>query len=269
MAYCILSFSGDLPTCLNNILAKHTLVRIVAIRGISSIQNVDYSVGIGEVGRLLRFLRKNKINKIFILGGLRRPEFSKIKYDFMGLLWAWRLRKVFRQGDNSLLETIVQLFADEGITVCSLQDVDMAQKGMFLNASNKTKIQPSTTQHWDIQKGVAIIKLLSHMDIGQAVVVQQGLVLGIETIEGTDSLLSRISFVSRKGEAGTLIKIPKVNQSYKIDMPTIGLQTVEQAHKVGLGGIALDFKNCIVLNKELVLKKLDEYGMFLVNTNVG
>lgn len=267
MAYCIVCFAGDLPVLANRILSAKEQVKVVVIDKYNTSVKADLNCNIGQIGKLLKFLKRHSVNKIFLLGALQRPNLSEIKYDFTGLKWALSLLSVFRSGDNALLAKLVELFNKNGIQVCSILGEQLLRQELLINIGERTDTKPSLKQLWDISKGLRLINLLSHMDIGQSVVVQQGLVLGVETIEGTASLLGRIPAVVRKGEAGVLVKAPKLGQSMEVDMPTIGLDTVEQAHHAGLGGIAIDYKNCLVLNKKLVIKKLNEYKMFLADTS--
>lgn len=267
MSYCIVSFAGDLPDVVGGALSRHSLVKIVGIGDYRGARYCDARFGIGQIGHLLGYLKKEGIKKIFLLGALRRPKLQDIKCDLTGFLWLWRMRKAFSDGDDALLTKIAELFAQSGVEVCSILGVPILREGLFFGHSDRTNNFPTRRQIWDIEKGVSVLRLLSHMDIGQSVVVQRGLVMGIETIEGTASLLARVKSVLYSGEPGVLVKMPKLNQNMAVDVPTIGLETVEQVKEAGLGGIALDFSGCAVVNKDLVLKKLNEYNMFLYDIN--
>lgn len=267
MTCCLVSFAGDLPSSVYGVLKDECPLEVIAVGDVDPKLPVRARLGIGQIGHLLSFLRSQKIDKIFIAGHVKRPNsFKEFKCDIKGLIWLYKLKPFLNAGDDTLLSKIVELFDKEGIEVCSVCDDPDLARSLLWETSTRTLCQPSIAQKFDIDKGVSIIHLLSHMDIGQAVVVQNGLVLGIETIEGTASLLSRIQCCNvKQNSGGVLVKMPKLGQSLKIDLPTIGLETVEQAYRAGLGGIALDFRRCIVLNKESVLRQLNKYNMFLVD----
>ena len=95
-------------------------------------------------------------------------------------------------------------------------------------------------------------------------IVQQGLVLGIEAIEGTDELLRRCAALRREGPGGVLVKIEKPGQESRADRPTIGLRTVLLAAETGLQGIAVEANATIVLDRDEVIRAADHAGLFLV-----
>ena len=94
-------------------------------------------------------------------------------------------------------------------------------------------------------RGAGLIAALSPFDAGQAVVVANGRVLAVEAAEGTDSMLARIADLRAarrlrlKGRAGVLVKAPKRDQDMRLDMPAVGLKTIEGAKRAELEGIAL------------------------------
>jgi DUF1009 family protein len=104
---------------------------------------------------------------------------------------------------------------------------------------------------------------LGAVDVGQAVVVQQGLVLAVEAIEGTDSLLDRTGPLRRDGPGGVLIKIAKPQQDRRVDLPTIGPETIRRAAAAGLRGIAIGAGNTIVLDRAASIDAADRLGLFL------
>lgn len=95
------------------------------------------------------------------------------------------------------------------------------------------------------------------------VVVQQGLVLGVEGIEGTDKLITRCAEYKRKGKAPVLVKLRKPQQDMRIDLPTIGTKTVENARRSGFKGLAIHAGNTLIVNEKEVIKLADKYGMFI------
>ena len=102
---------------------------------------------------------------------------------------------------------------------------------------------------------------------GQAVVVQQGLVLGVEAIEGTERLLARCESLRREGRGGVLVKMAKPRQSRIVDLPTIGAATLHQAQAIGLRGIAVEAGMTQILDREAVVKAADAAGLYLVGVS--
>ena len=110
-----------------------------------------------------------------------------------------------------------------------------------------------------------MLKIISPADVGQSIICQNGLVLGVEGVEGTDRLIKRCAEFIRDDKCGAvLIKMQKEGQSKKVDMPTIGIQTIVSAHAAGLAGIAFDSSGCLLVERDNIINKADELGLFLV-----
>ena len=116
----------------------------------------------------------------------------------------------------------------------------------------------------DIARGVAVIRALGPLDVGQAVVVQQGLVLGIEAIEGTDALIERCGMLRRDGPGGVLVKMTKPTQDLRFDLPTVGVVTVERCAAAGLRGIAIEAGKTIALDRDAIAAQADRLGLFVI-----
>jgi DUF1009 family protein len=102
------------------------------------------------------------------------------------------------------------------------------------------------------------------VDVGQAVVVQQGLVLGVEAIEGTDALIARAGEQRREGQGGVLVKLPKLGQDMRLDPPVIGVTTVENAAAAGLRGICIAAGGTAISDRDATLARAAALGLFIV-----
>jgi DUF1009 family protein len=127
---------------------------------------------------------------------------------------------------------------------------------------------PDETAAADIAKGRDVLAALSPFDIGQAAVVIDGHVVGVEDIEGTDGLLARVARLRAEGRIrakarGVLVKAPKSGQDLRFDLPTIGPRTVEGVAKAGLGGIAVVAGNTIVVEPQAMIEAADAAGLFV------
>ncbi len=116
----------------------------------------------------------------------------------------------------------------------------------------------------DIAHGVRVARALGALDVGQAAVVQQGIVLGVEASEGTDALLARCGPLRREGRGGVLVKIAKPGQDRRADLPTIGARTVAAAAAVGLSGIAIEAGSTLLMDRAAVVAAADAAGLFVV-----
>ncbi|HUC10006.1 MAG TPA: UDP-2,3-diacylglucosamine diphosphatase LpxI [Stellaceae bacterium] len=215
---------------------------------------------IGAAARGLRLLRENDVKDLVLAGGVRRPSLASLRPD-------WRAAKFFARvgyralGDDGLLTAVVAELEREGFRVLGPDQVlgsDLAPEGPF------GKIRPDAQAAVDIAYGERVARSLGALDIGQAVVVQQGLVLGVEAIEGTDELIRRCAGLRREGAGGVLVKVQKPGQEQRADRPTIGPQTVVLAAAAGLRGIAVEAGATIVLDRGEVAAAADSAGLFVI-----
>jgi DUF1009 family protein len=116
----------------------------------------------------------------------------------------------------------------------------------------------------DIELGCRVARALGTVDVGQAVIVHQGVVLGVEAVEGTDALIERCAALRREGPGGVLIKLKKPDQERRVDLPTIGAITISRAAEAGLSGIAVEAGESLILDREAVIAEADERGLFVV-----
>jgi len=125
-------------------------------------------------------------------------------------------------------------------------------------------LRPDTHAEADIERGLAVARAIGALDVGQAVIVQQGLVLGVEAIEGTDALIERCAALRREGAGGVLVKVEKPGQERRADRPVIGPRTVALAAAAGLSGIAIEAEATIVIDRDEVVRAAAAAGLFVV-----
>ena len=100
---------------------------------------------------------------------------------------------------------------------------------------------------------------------GQAIVIDNGSVLSVEGLLGTDHMLNKLGKKkkSRKVQRGVLVKLPKKNQDLRIDLPTIGLKTVKKSIKIGLKGIAIKANRSVFLEKQKSIQLANKHRIFI------
>lgn len=214
-------------------------------------------VSLGEVGKLLEFCKKNSVDKVVMAGAVKRPNILDISFDSEGKKWLLKAGMKIFLGDDGLLRAIGALFEENGMEIISGKN--------FLESAEdiNTKIQPSEQDLFDMKKGISVLKALGNEDVGQAVIVENGIVLGIEGVEGTDNLIKRIKQLKKTEKGGVLVKMAKASQDLRLDLPTIGIKTLENVHASALNGIAFEKGKCIVLNRSELIKFADENNLFI------
>lgn len=217
-------------------------------------------VGLGSVGRALDQLKAWQIEEVCLIGRVRRPNLAALKLDWRGARLLSRLA-MDGQGDDRVLRTIVAELERDGFRV---RGADELLEALLAPAGILTRTTPDADAEAEIAHGVQIARRLGELDVGQAVVVQSGLVLGVEAIEGTDALLERCAGLRRDGSGGVLVKLKKPQQERRADLPTIGPGTVERTIAAGLSGIAVEAGQCLLVDRDEAVATADRAGLFVV-----
>ncbi len=218
-------------------------------------------VEIGHVSKALSILKEHKAKEVIFVGGIKKPSFSHVKVDKKGAVLLSKIvaNKIF--GDNNILTTITSFFAKEGFKIIGANEVikDIVAKKGCLTNKKATKIDLE-----NIKIGQKILKLMSDMDIGQAIAIQQKQIIAIEAIEGTDELIKRSYKIQfEKGTKPVLVKIKKHNQNTKIDLPTIGEKTILNLSKANFAGIALEAGSTLIIDKKKVISLANQHNIFI------
>jgi DUF1009 family protein len=227
----------------------------------AAVEGVDHVWSrLGAAAKNFEIMRQAGVGELVMAGGIRRPSIAGLRPD-------WRAAQFFARiglralGDDGLLKAVVKELEREGFTLVGVESVlndAVAPVGPF------GQHRPDEQALADIAHGFEVAATLGALDIGQAVIVQQGMVLGVEAIEGTDQLIRRCGVLRRDGPGGVLIKAKKPDQERRADLPTIGPQTVEAAHEAGLRGIAVEAWSTLVIERETVTALADRLGLFVI-----
>jgi DUF1009 family protein len=220
---------------------------------------------LGAAASGIAALRQNGVTELVLVGGIRRPSLAALRPD-------WRAAKLFARigyralGDDGLLSAVVSELEQEGFRVIG---PDQVLERTLVPEGPLGTIRPDRQASADIDRGLLVARALGALDVGQAVVVQQGLVLGVEAIEGTDGLLRRCAGLRREGAGGVLVKVEKPGQERRADRPTIGPHTIALAAEAGLRGIAIEAHATIVLDRDEVILDADRARLFVVGVGRG
>lgn len=215
---------------------------------------------IHEISNLIRFLKAQKVTHVTLAGKFKRAEIKRLLLDSKGIkLFA----KIIKNGlaDNAILTAIIEFFENEGFEVIPPEKI---AKNLNVEKGLITKLRPSKSDYDDIEYGLRILKSTASLDIGQSLIVQNKLVLGIEAAEGTDELIRRCKNLGEKGSKSILIKICKPTQDKRVDLPSIGPNTVRNAIENNVKGIAIESESSIFIDKDQALELANSNGIFIV-----
>ncbi len=206
-----------------------------------------------------RILRANGAKEVVFVGKVRRPSLKEMRPD-------WRALKVMLKatvralGDDGLLRAVLREFEESGAVIRAPQEI---ARGLLAVEGPYGRLKPDRQARIDMARGFEAAKKIGTLDIGQAVVMQQGVVIGVEAIEGTDALIERAGLLQREGARGILVKVPKPRQERRIDLPAIGADTVEAVARAGLRGIAVEAGGALVIDRAKVAARADALDIFV------
>jgi UDP-2,3-diacylglucosamine hydrolase len=263
---------GTMPFAVaDSLLARGISPVLFALRGACDPAGVQrfrhHWISVGQLGRAMRLFRSENCRDLVFIGTLVRPALSEIRLDWGTLRVLGRVLAAFRGGDDHLLSGIGGVLEQDGFRMVGIKDV---APDLLMPDGCLTRITPDRNASADIALGRDVLSALSPYDIGQAVVVIDGHVIGVEDIEGTDGLLARVARLRSEGRIraearrGVLVKAPKQGQDLRFDLPTVGVRTVEGASGAGLAGIAIAAGNAIVAEPQVMIEAADAAGVFVI-----
>jgi len=216
-------------------------------------------VRMGAAGEALKHFREHDIQEVVLAGPVERPGLRDLRPD--GRALKFLSRGVFSRGDDGLLSALVTALEDEeGFRVLDVRDL---VGGITAREGTLTLRGADEDRNTDIARGIDILRALGPSDVGQAVAVQDGVVLAVEAIEGTDAMVKRAGELRRSGPGPVLVKMSKPGQDHRVDLPTIGPATIEACRMAGFDGIALEAGMCLIVDEARVRADADAAGLFI------
>ncbi len=262
----IVAGKGNLPLE----IAKNCIIADLIISKITGITDADFSdytnheFGVGELGKRFKALKQLGVNTVCFAGYVKRPDFSKIGLDAKTISLLPSILSAAKQGDDAIMRVFLKAFEDEGFKIIG---PEVLQANLLCPEGILGNIEPNKEDIEDIKKASLVAKQIGALDIGQGCVVYNGIVLAVEAQEGTDEMLKRVLSLPKEirpvNKAGVLCKRAKPIQETRVDLPTIGIETLKNVINANLKGIALEAGASLIANKELVIQTADENGIFI------
>ena len=216
----------------------------------------SHRISIGKFGKIIRLIKEKKSKKVLFAGKIAKPKFSTLRLDLKGIYYMPSILKAAKLGDAAIIKAIIKILDNENIKVIS--SIFFNQE-LTVKSGNYTKLKPNMGDSNSIKKGISYFNKLNNLDHIQAVIVKDNTILAIEDRQGTKKMLSKLN----KKSEGILIKLPKKKQDLRMDLPTIGLQTLKDCKKYGLKGIVLKSKKNIFLDKAKCINFANKNKIFI------
>lgn len=223
-------------------------------------------LGIAAVGKIIAALREAGCTDVVLAGRVARPSFGRLRPDWQGIKLLPRVVAAARRGDDALLRVLVAFLEEQGFRVLGSGEI---AGGLYAPQGTLGRVAPDQADHADIRRGIAVVRALGRLDVGQAAVIRDGEVLGVEAAEGTDRLIERCGALTGGQRGGVLVKLAKPQQERRVDLPTIGPATVENAARAGFKGVAIEAGQTLVLDRAAVVAAADAAGIFLYGIPAG
>ena len=248
---------GGLPKLILQRLKERPL--ICALEGYAPDLSGVQSFRIETLGSFIAMLKERGVTQVCFAGQVQRPALDPTLIDPATMPLVPRMMAALSQGDDAALRIVLTFFEEAGIDIVAAHDLlpDLLPAEGVLTAS-----KPTDTDKKDAARGAELLALLSPADIGQGCVVARGQALAVEAQPGTDFMLSSLSALDRP-RGGVFVKAPKDGQDRRVDLPTIGPDTVRLAAEAGLSGIAITAGGVQVLEPQLCIASANDAGLFI------
>lgn len=271
-ALAIICGGGSLPAAVAAAVAKRGRRPVMfGIKGWADAAVVEryahHWIALGQAGRFFRLARAEHCREVLFIGAVLRPPITQLRLDWKTIALMPRVFRFFRGGDDKLLSGVAGVAESGGLRVVGVKEV---APEVLMPEGQLGRYAPSPRDRADIARAFEVIAALGPFDVGQAAVVADNHVLGVEAAEGTDHLLNRIAELRRVGRVtaaagiGVLVKAPKPGQDHRFDLPSIGPRTVENVARAGLAGLAVTAGSTMIAEADAVTAAADREKIFLI-----
>ena len=267
----LIAGGGVLPFAVAESLTARGLTPVLfPVRGFCDAERVrSYRhrwIGLGQLARLMKFMRAEGCRDIVFIGSLVRPALTDMRLDVGTLLMIPAILRGLRGGDDHLLSATAKVFENGGFRLLGIKEV---APDLLMPEGTLTRAAPDAAALSDIARGQELLRAIGAFDIGQAAVVIDNHVVATEDVGGTDSLLARVARLREEGRLrakpgrGVLVKGPKAGQDLRFDLPALGPLTVEGVANAGLAGIAIAAGYSVVAEPQAMIEAADKAGLFV------
>ena len=219
----------------------------------------SYFINIGKFGKILELIKSKKCKKVLFAGNIIKPRISKLKLDLKGIYYIPRIIKASKLGDAAILKELIKILLENKIKVIKLNTYNPE---LTLKRGCYTKIKPSGIDQITIRRGIKILNKSNSFNHVQALVINNQKIVSFEKRKGTRDMLK--SLRKNKLQNKLLLKMPKSEQDLRVDLPTIGLDTLKDCKKANIKGIVVKAGQNIFLDKYEGLKFANKNSIFVI-----
>ena len=220
-----------------------------------------YFINIGKFGKILKLIKSKKCKKVLFAGNIVKPRISKLKLDLKGIYYIPRIIKASKLGDAAILKELINILSENKIKVIKLNTYNPE---LTLSKGCYTKLKPTIIDKVTIKKGIQILNKSNSLNHVQALVINNRNIVSLEKRKGTKHMLKSIKHNNLQNKL--LIKMPKSKQDLRVDLPTIGLDTLKDCKKANIKGIVVKAGQNIFLDKKAGIEFANKNNIFVMAT---
>ena len=257
---CLIFGETDFPRYINKKIKnkkKYTIIDLTNKNFFKKDKN-SHKVSIGQFCKIISILKEKNCKKVLFAGKVSKPNFSKLKLDLKGIYYISKIIKKSKIGDAAILKEIVNIFKRESIKTISST---FFTPELNLSRGNYTKFKPDSDDKRNIKNAIKALNKSKPYSYIQAAVGRNSSVI-LEKRKGTQDMLQNIKIQKNKNN-GVLVKFPKKKQDKRIDLPTVGLQTLKQCKSAGLKGIVLKSRQNVFLERKKCISFANKNKIFI------
>lgn len=266
MRYGLIAGNGTFPfLVIEGARRQGVSLAVVAIREETDqrIEEVAESltwVGIGQLGRMIKFFKKEGVEKVIMAGQVKHIQiFSGAFPDLRMAKMLWNLP---RRNTDALIGGIADELAREGIELIDstyfIRD-HLAPEGVL------TKRAPDKTEQENIEYGLTVANEIARLDLGQTIVIRARACVAVEAMEGTDAAIKRAGELAN-GRL-TVIKVAKPAQDMRFDVPVVGVPTIETMVAAGATCLSLAAGKTLIFDQSEMLLLANRNKICVVGTS--
>lgn len=259
----LIAGAGDLPLLLAQAALEQGRMPIViqiiqpVSKQLESVASERYSFGIGQIQKITGTLLDSGVRELVIIGKIDTSIlFRPFLVDSTAVKILARNRS---KGTHGIVAAVIEHFESKGITVIEQHQF---LKGLIPREGVLTKRQPTQSQWGDVRYGMQLARQVADLGIGQTVVVKNMMAVAIEAIEGTDEAIKRGGALGGKGVV--VAKAAATDHDFRVDVPTIGDQTLKTLHSVDGSVLAVEARRTFVMNQRTLCEEADRWKIPIV-----
>lgn len=252
----IIAGQGGLPAALAKVLDEPIVAALDGFMPTGIVPGIVFRLE--RLALFLQELHQRGVERVIFAGAVRRPRLDPSLFDPATARLVPRLLAAMQGGDDATLRAVIALFEEEGLVVEGVEALApelVPSAGVLVGT-----VDDALTR--DVDRATAIVAALGSVDVGQGAVVAQGLCLAVEALPGTDAMLEWVA-ATREGAGGVFYKAPKPGQDRRVDLPTLGVDTVAKAAAARLACIAWEAGGVILLDRDKVIEAAGSQGIAL------